>query len=41
MKLEVAGAVLCVKAGELVIVPAGQAHAVAPGSYGTLMMVDR
>jgi mannose-6-phosphate isomerase-like protein (cupin superfamily) len=41
MKLEVAGAVLSVEAGELVIVPAGQAHAVAPGSYGNLVIVDR
>jgi quercetin dioxygenase-like cupin family protein len=41
MKLEVAGAVISVEAGELVIVPAGQAHAVAPGSYGSLVIVDR
>jgi mannose-6-phosphate isomerase-like protein (cupin superfamily) len=41
MKLEVAGVVISVEAGELVIVPAGQAHAVAPGSYGSLVIVDR
>lgn len=40
MKLEVAGAVISVEAGELVIVPAGQTHAVAPGSYGSLVIVD-
>lgn len=41
MKLEMAGAVLSVEAGELVIVPAGQAHAVAAGSHGCLVIVDR
>lgn len=41
LKLEVAGAVISVEAGELVIVPAGQAHAVAPGSHGSLVIVDR
>ncbi|MDD2926988.1 cupin domain-containing protein [Rhodoferax sp.] len=41
MQLEVAGAVISVQAGELVIVPAGQAHAVAPGSYGSLVIVDQ
>ena len=41
MKLDVAGAVLSVEAGELVIVPAGQTHAVAPGSYGSLVIVDQ
>jgi len=30
-----------VEAGEMVIVPAGQAHAVAPGSHGSLVIVDR
>jgi quercetin dioxygenase-like cupin family protein len=41
MKLEVSGAVLSVEAGELVIVPAGQPHAVAPGSHGCLVIVDQ
>lgn len=41
MQLEVAGAVIRVDAGELVIVPAGQAHAVAAGSHGSLVIVDR
>ncbi|TXT40915.1 MAG: hypothetical protein FD135_817 [Comamonadaceae bacterium] len=32
---------LSVEAGDLIIVTAGQAHAVTPGSYGSLMIVDR
>ncbi|HEY8907595.1 MAG TPA: cupin domain-containing protein [Rhodoferax sp.] len=41
MKLEISGAVISVEAGELVIVPADQVHAVATGSYGSLVIVDR
>lgn len=41
MRLEVAGAVPRVEGGEMVIVPAGQPHAVAPGSHGSLVIVDR
>ena len=30
-----------VNAGEVFIVPAGVPHAVAPGSHGTLVIIDR
>ena len=41
MHLQISGHVSSVAAGELVIVPAGQPHAVAPGSHGVLIVVDR
>ena len=31
----------CVKAGDVCIVPAGLAHGVAEGSFGTLVIVDQ
>lgn len=40
MLLDVAGQTQCVRAGELFVVPAGVQHAVAPGSHGTLVIVD-
>lgn len=41
MLLESEGRIQRVEAGSLVIVPAGLPHAVAPGSHGTLVIVDR
>lgn len=41
MNLDVDGQVLSVGQGEVVIVPAGVSHAVAPGSHGTLVIIDR
>jgi quercetin dioxygenase-like cupin family protein len=41
MNLEVDSQVLPVRAGEVFIVPAGVPHAVAPGSHGTLVIIDR
>jgi len=41
MNLDIRGQVIKVVAGELIIVPAGQPHAVAPGSHGTLVIVDK
>ena len=40
MKLEVNGVITEVRAGEVYVVPAGQAHAVASGSHGTLVIID-
>lgn len=40
MRLELAGAVIEVGAGEVCLVPAGAPHAVAPGSHGTLVILD-
>ena len=40
MKLEVEGVVIDVNAGEIYVVPAGQPHAVAAGSHGTLVIID-
>lgn len=40
MHLLVDGATVSVNAGQMVIVPAGIAHGVAPGSHGTLVIVD-
>nr|WP_315237283.1 cupin domain-containing protein [uncultured Albidiferax sp.] len=40
MQLTVQGALVTVAAGELYLVPAGTPHAVAPGSYGTLVILD-
>jgi quercetin dioxygenase-like cupin family protein len=41
MNLLVDGQVHCVKAGDVCIVPAGLAHGVAEGSFGTLVIVDQ
>jgi mannose-6-phosphate isomerase-like protein (cupin superfamily) len=41
MKLDLGGHVVPVRAGEVYIVPAGHPHAVAPGSQGTLVIVDQ
>lgn len=41
MHLTVGGHTQAVTAGQMVVVPAGQPHAVAPGSQGTLLIVDR
>jgi mannose-6-phosphate isomerase-like protein (cupin superfamily) len=41
MNLDLGGHVVPVRAGEIYIVPAGVPHAVAPGSRGTLVIVDR
>ncbi|KQR41450.1 cupin domain-containing protein [Acidovorax sp. Leaf160] len=41
MLLESKGQVQRVEAGCMVIVPAGLPHAVAPGSHGTLVIIDR
>ncbi len=41
MRLDLQGQVTEVNAGEVFIVPAGVPHAVAPGSHGTLVIIDR
>jgi len=41
MNLQVHGQLIAVKQGEVYLVPAGVAHAVAPGSHGTLVIIDR
>ena len=41
MNLEIEGKTVCVQAGEVFIVPAGQPHAVAAGSQGTLVIIDQ
>lgn len=41
MRLDLQGEVTEVRAGEVFIVPAGVSHAVAPGSHGTLVIIDR
>jgi quercetin dioxygenase-like cupin family protein len=41
MNLEIHNAVLAVRAGEVFIVPAGVPHAVAAGSSGVLVIIDR
>lgn len=41
MNLEIQGRVVEVRAGEVFIVAAGIPHAVAPGSQGTLVIIDR
>ncbi len=41
MHLKIGGQVESVTAGQMYIVPAGLPHAVAPGSYGTLIIIDR
>ncbi|MET9697827.1 cupin domain-containing protein [Streptomyces sp. NPDC006529] len=40
LELEVEGAPVSVRAGELFMVPAGAAHAVRPGSRGALLIVE-
>lgn len=40
MNLQLGDRVIPVKSGEVYIVPAGIAHAVAPGSHGTLVIID-
>ena len=40
LKLSLAEQTLCVLAGQLFVVPAGIAHAVAVGSHGTLVIID-
>lgn len=41
MNLQIGNEVVPVRGGEVFIVPAGVPHAVAPGSHGTLVIVDR
>lgn len=41
MNLEIEGKTVCVQAGEVFMVPAGQPHAVAAGSLGTLVIIDQ
>jgi mannose-6-phosphate isomerase-like protein (cupin superfamily) len=41
MNLEIEGKTVCVQAGEIFMVPAGQPHAVAAGSQGTLVIIDQ
>lgn len=41
MNLEIEGKTISVGASEVFIVPAGVPHAVAPGSHGTLVIIDR
>lgn len=40
LQLKVAGQDLCVREGELQLVPAGVSHAVTAGSHGTLLIID-
>lgn len=41
MNLQIRNELITVKQGEVFIVPAGVSHAVAPGSRGTLVIIDR
>lgn len=41
MNLDIDGQTICVQAGEVFLVPAGQPHAVAAGSCGTLVIIDQ
>ncbi len=41
MNLEVEGKQVAVEQGEVFVVPAGLAHAVAAGSHGILVIVDQ
>jgi mannose-6-phosphate isomerase-like protein (cupin superfamily) len=41
MRLDLQGQITEVNAGEVFLVPAGVPHAVAPGSHGTLVIIDR
>lgn len=40
MMLRMNESMMCVRAGELCVVPAGVAHSVEPGSHGTLLILD-
>lgn len=40
MRLAIGGETIAVRAGELYVVPAGAVHSVAPGSCGTLVIID-
>ena len=40
MLLDIGGDLVRVGPGELYVVPAGVPHAVAPGSHGTLVILD-
>ncbi|QDL55204.1 cupin domain-containing protein [Rhodoferax aquaticus] len=40
MRLEIDDKVVEVQAGQLYLVPQGVPHAVAPGSHGTLLIID-
>jgi mannose-6-phosphate isomerase-like protein (cupin superfamily) len=40
MELVVASEPVSVRAGEMYVVPSGVAHAIAPGSHGTLVILD-
>ncbi|PTT74933.1 cupin [Pelomonas sp. HMWF004] len=41
MNLQLHGEIVTVRQGEVFIVPAGVPHAVAPGSGGTLVIIDQ
>lgn len=41
MNLRMGAELVQVRSGEVYLVPAGLAHAVAPGSHGTLVIIDR
>ena len=41
MNLEIGGEIIAVRAGELYLVPAHTPHAVASGSYGSLVIIDQ
>jgi quercetin dioxygenase-like cupin family protein len=41
MNLQMGGELVVVRSGEVCIVPAGVPHAVASGSHGTLVIIDR
>lgn len=41
LKLGISGEIVTVSAGEIFIVPANTPHAVAAGSYGTLVIIDQ
>lgn len=41
MNLDIDGQTIRVQAGEVFLVPAGQPHAVAAGSCGTLVIIDQ
>lgn len=40
MRLEIGGRITEVQGGQVLLVPAGQEHAVAAGSHGTLVIID-
>lgn len=41
MNLHLDGETVQVSTGEIYVVPAGVPHAIAPGSHGTLVVIDR